>query len=74
MLGQDVELKLVGSGEITAEPVQILADLTASRLDGKKGDLRLKLALDPRTRNVQASVNFSEEADGILANLLSLQG
>ena len=74
VLGQDATLRLVGSGEITAEPVQILADATASRLDGKRGDLRLKLALDPRTRQVQAAVTFAEDSDGIVANLIGVRG
>lgn len=74
VLGQDATLKLAGSGEITAEPIQILADATASRLDGKRGDLRFKLALDPRTRQVQAAITFSEDSDGIVANLIGVRG
>jgi translocation and assembly module TamB len=74
VLGQDATLELAGSGEITAEPVQILAEAAASRRDGKRGDLRLKVALDPRTRQVQAEVTFSEDSDGIVANLIGVRG
>lgn len=74
VLGQDAKLKLSGSGEITAEPVMILAKATASRLDGKRGDLRLDVALDPRTRQVQAKVTLSEDSDGIVAGLTGAKG
>jgi translocation and assembly module TamB len=74
VLGQDATLKLSGSGEITAEPVQIMAKATASRLDGKRGDLRLEVVLDPRTRQVQAKIAFSEDSAGIVANLIGIRG
>ena len=74
VLGQDAELKLEGSGEITATPVKIRIDATASRLDGKKGDLRISVDLDPKTRKFVTTVALSEEDDGIVSSLLSLRG
>jgi translocation and assembly module TamB len=74
VLGQAVEMKLDGSGEITAAPVLFRVNLTASRLDGKKGDLRIAVDFDPRTRQFQTDLNLSEESDGILAELLALDG
>lgn len=74
VLGQDVEMKLAGSAEITAAPIKIRADMTASRLDGRKGDLSARVVLDPQTRQVTVDAGFSEEADGIVARLLSLRG
>ena len=74
VLGQDVEIKLEGSGEITAEPVRIRVDATASRLDGKKGDLGVRVDLDPKTRQFKADVTLAEEADGVISSLLALRG
>ena len=74
VLGQPVAMKLAGSGEITAAPIEIRADVTASRLDGRAGDLRAQVVLDPQTRQVKVDAQFAEGADGIVANLLRLRG
>ncbi|MDP9138011.1 MAG: hypothetical protein M3N38_07520, partial [Pseudomonadota bacterium] len=74
VLGQDARLTLEGSAEIVAEPPEIRFDMTASRLDGKKGDLATRIVLDPVTRNFSADVTFAEEADGIVAAALALRG
>ena len=74
VLGQDVEMKLAGSAEITASPIEIRADMTASRLDGRRGDLNARVVLDPQTRQITLDAGFSEDADGVIANLLALRG
>ena len=74
VLGQAVEMKLEGSGEITAAPVLIRAELTASRLDGKKGDLKIAVDFDPKNQQFKTDLNLSEDADGVVATLLTLDG
>ena len=74
VFGQDARLALEGSAEIVANPPKIRFDMTASRLDGKKGDLATRIVLDPVRRNFNADVTFAEEADGIVAAALSLRG
>lgn len=72
--GQEVELTIEGSGEITESPPEIKIDFVADRTDGKEGRLKAGIILDPRSREISVDVTLTEESDGVISNLLNLSG
>ncbi|MBO6723948.1 MAG: translocation/assembly module TamB domain-containing protein [Roseitalea sp.] len=60
------------AGSLSIDGAEMAADLDIDRLDGPGGSLDLDLTLQDETLDLQAALR--EPADGVVANLLNLQG
>src|SRR5690606_10373416 len=69
-LGSEISV----SGSMTLDGGAIDAELDIERLDGPGGTLGLDLAFANQTREIDLNLQLVEPEDGILANLLNIEG
>lgn len=66
--------QMSAKGAVTLIDGSLTTDLEATRLDGPGGQLLLKAAFAQDTRQLALDMSLREEANGIFANLLKLDG
>ncbi len=69
-----LQSELAVAGGITLAGGALEANLDIERLDGPGGELALALAYANETEQLDLDLQVSEPADGIVANLLSIEG
>lgn len=69
-----LESQMSVKGALTLIDGSLTTDLQATRLDGPGGQLLLKAAFAQDTRELALDMSLREEANGIFANLLKLDG
>jgi translocation and assembly module TamB len=74
VLGEDITVAIEGQAEIIQSPAEIRLKLEAKRIDEKAGNLRANVVFDPQTRALDLDIALDEQADGLVARQLKLQG
>ena len=72
LLGQEIALTL--SGNVALNSGAVNTRLTASRIDGRQGDISLIAAYSETTRVLSLVLKAEEAADGLISNLVGLPG
>lgn len=66
--------KLSINGSLRLQSGELDTDLAITRLDGPGGELKLKASFSNATRALALDLALSEPADGVVANLLNMEG
>ena len=69
-----LESELSVDGSLSLQSGELESDLAITRLDGPGGELKLKASFSNQTRAMALDLSLSEPADGVVANLLNMEG
>jgi translocation and assembly module TamB len=69
-----LESELSVNGSLRLQSGELETDLAITRRDGPGGELNLKASFSNATRALALDLSLSEPADGVVANLLNMEG
>lgn len=72
VVGPQAEIKLAGN--ISLDDGSLDSNLQIQRLDGPGGEFTIKAAFDNADKELDLDVNLTEPANGLVANVLSIEG
>lgn len=72
VFGLESELSIDGSLQLQSGELE--TDLQIARIDGPGGEMKLKASFSNATRALALDLSLSEPADGVVANLLNMEG